>query len=82
MNHTIRDILLTSVNEVRCVVVQTYPVSFAPGVVVGAHVKYWVNKYIGGLPWMEGAGGLGDWRGVAFSPCRPCPLAKDINNNA
>jgi len=29
---------------------------------------------------MEGAGGLGDWRGVASPPYLPCPLAKDINN--
>ena len=43
-NHTVRDILLTSVDEAGRVVVQTCPVSFAPGVVVGAHVKYWVNK--------------------------------------
>ena len=58
VNHTVRDILLTGVDEVRRVVVQTCPVSFAPGVVVGAHVKYWVNKYIGGLPWRGRAWGL------------------------
>jgi len=55
-NHTVRDILLTGVSEVRHVVVQTKPVSFAPGVVVGAHVEYWVYKYMGGLPSRE------DWR--------------------
>jgi hypothetical protein len=39
VNHTVRDILLTGVDEVRCVVVQAKLFSFAPGVVVGAHVK-------------------------------------------
>jgi len=64
VNHTVRDILLTSVNEVRCVVVQTCPVSFTPGIVVGAHVKYWVYKYR--RPPLEGAGlGIG---AVTFSP--------------
>jgi hypothetical protein len=72
-NHTARDILLTGVNEVRRVVVRTKPFPFPPGIVVGgAHVEYWVNKYIGGLPWMEGAGlGIG---GMAFLP-PPCPLS-------
>ena len=44
VNHTVRDILLTGVNEVRHVVVQTCPVSFARGIVIGPHVKYWVYK--------------------------------------
>ena len=69
-NHTIRDILLPSVNKVGCVVVQTCPVSFAPGIVVGAHVKYLVYRYR--QPPLEGTGmGIG---GVAFS--LPLPIAK------
>jgi hypothetical protein len=73
-NHTVRDILLTGVNEVRRVVVQTKPFPFAPGVVVGAHVKYWVNKYIGSLPSRGRAWGLEGW---PFSPCPALYLAKD-----
>ncbi len=46
VNHTLRDILLTGVDEVRRVIVKTTkPFSFALGIVVGAHVKYyWVYK--------------------------------------
>ncbi len=68
MNHTIRDILLTGVDEVHSIVVQTKPFPFPPGVVVGgAHVEYWVNKYIGGPPgWRGRAWGLEGW---PFSPC-------------
>ena len=47
--------------EVRRVAVRTRPFPFAPGVVVGAHVKYWVNKYIGGLPSRGRAWGLEGW---------------------
>ena len=39
-NHTIWVILLTGVNKQS----NDGVVLFAPGVIVGAHVKYWVNK--------------------------------------
>jgi hypothetical protein len=71
-NHTVRDILLPSVNEVGCVVIQTCPVSFAPGIVIGAHVKYLVYRYR--WPPLEETGmGIGM---VAFS--LPLPIAKKI----
>jgi hypothetical protein len=75
-NHTVRYILLTGVNEVRRVVVQTKPFSFALGFVVGAHVKYWVYKYR--RPPLEGAGlGIG---GVVFSPCPALSRRIKYNN--